>query len=738
MLRIKLFIFLFLIFFSQNLFAANSSQDITEIRFEGTENGKEEILYLLKTLQGKSVSQKDLQWAINTIYQFGYYSDVKIKIEESKEGGLKLISIVQERPTIKKLKISGNKYISKKRIEDELEILTGLFLTEDLRVKVKKKIIALYHNKGYHFVKVEVISPATGEKELSLTINIEEGPLVYIKGVKIEGNKLFSSRKIKKLVKELIPTRFRKKIFMEDIYQGALKMIRFLYTENGYLEVNIIPSLDFTPDRKKVTLTIDIKEGNLYRIGKVETSGNQILAEKTILKILNLKEGEIANSKKIFEGREKIKNEYSRKGYILAKVNTYFQTDEIKNRVNLLINIDEGERYSIDKIYLLGYKRTKEEVIRRKLLIKEGDVFNGEKVSQSQERLEKTDIFKSVKVYTKPNSLPDKRDLIFLMKEKGDMMCEAGAMYGNQYGGMGYGKYSYNNFLGREYKLKLDVKIGGSLQEGNISFLNPYLLNKPLALRIDISRKDSEEEYFDESRTMFGLNLTKPLKKYLTLTLGYQYIESELSNPKFPADPFWQSRMGTFSTGLVTTLLKYNSGNSWFYPTKGNLQQLLIGISSQSLGGETDFMRYFLTSEYYIKTGRKFVFVPRATFGYITPLSDGFIPVSEMFYVGGADTIRGYDKGDLSSPFGSSFMSVFNFEERFLILENLRAALFFDLGKGWNKARNFNLEDLKKTIGLELLFKSRFGLLRGGYGYRLSGEPAGYKGKFYFTIGNNF
>ena len=738
MLKIKLFIFLFFIFLGQNLFASNSSQEITEIGFEGTENGKEEILYLLKSLQGGSVSQKDLQWAINTIYEFGYFSDVKMKVEERKEGGLRLITIVQERPSIKELKVSGNEYIGKKRIEEELEIFSGLFLTEDLTEKVRKKVIALYHNEGYYFVEVEVVSPLAEEKEPHLTINIKEGPLVYIKEVKITGNRVFSARKIKELIKEIIPGRFHKKIFAEGLYQESLKKIHSLYGKNGYLQVEIMPSLNFTSDKKKVALAIDIKEGNLYRIGKIETSGNQVLTEETILKIFNLKEGEIANSEKIFEGREKIKNEYSRKGYILAKVAVYFQIDQPKKKVNLLINIDEEETYLIGKIYLLGYKRTGEKVIRRKLLIKEGEVFNGENVDQTKKRLEKTEIFESAKVYTKPGSSPDKRDLIFLVKEKGDIMWELGAMFSNQYKGIGYLKCQDDNFLGREYKLKADVKAGGKLQEGTISFINPYLLNKPLALRVDLSRKDSEEQFFDESRTKFGLNLTKPLKRYLTLTLGYHYHESKISDPKYPADPLWQSKMGTFSTGLISALLEYNSRDNWFYPTRGNLQRVLVEISNKSLGGETDFMRYLLSSEYHLKTGRKFVFVPRATFSYIAPLSDGFIPVSEMFYVGGADTVRGYDKGDLSSPYGSFFMSVFNFEERFLILENLRVALFFDLGKGWEQARDFNLGDLTQTTGLELLFKSRFGLLRGGYGYRLSEKPAGHKGKLYFTIGSDF
>ncbi|MBM3253696.1 MAG: outer membrane protein assembly factor BamA [Candidatus Omnitrophica bacterium] len=720
------------------IFAQNNNQ-ITRIDVEGNINiEREEIINLLRDYIGEQIDKKKLQKGILSVYELGFFKDVKMRVVDSEEG-ITLIATVEEKPQLKNLRFMGNRFIPPRLIQKalRLDLFERKFVDRSMLDSCTERILKLYKDLGYYFAivypKVELDEKTN---EISVTYVIDEGKRVYVKKVLVFGNTQFTSEEIIRLIATKTGRLFSSGIFSEGDLFRDIKKVKDLYHNSGFIKVTVAHGLFFDRDKKNVVILLTIDEGLRYSVGKISIKGNIALDEAKFKELFPLKEGEIFNQEKFITGLNNINSFYSRNGFLLSRIehSIIYRDNELKADVHITIN--ENNPFKINRIIIKGNKKTKECIIRKLLLVKEEGLFDGYKIFLTQRRLQDLGYFKKVLIVTEPTDFPDKRNLVIEVEEGGTAMFEAGIKYSTAYDMGVYAKADEKNLLGRAQRLTLKSELGGKKESISLSFIEPYLFSRDLRLKTDFYTTEAKipRRYFKERRTGGDIGLTKPLFGYTFGNLSYRFeevkvfdIEPEISDYILPGK--------TDLAGLSTSITR-DTRDSYFYPLKGSLNSLSLETSADFLGSDYSFIKSIGESSYYFNVAGQTVFLMRLRGGTIGGFDGKEVPLFERFYLGGANTIRGYEEGEIAPHFGGKAMGLLNLEYRIPLTKNKTFinSLFYDMGSSWETIRDFNLGDLKQGLGTSLTYNSRLGKIGLIYGYGIDK----HKDEIYINIGNNF
>ncbi len=735
------FISIFLVFVSyghKNSLAQNNGQ-VSKIEVDGNVNiEKEEVVKTLKTYIGEEIDRKKLQKGIASLYELGFFEDVKMRAVETDEG-IAIITTVQEKPELKNLRFRGNKFVSPRLIQRVLMLQPQerKFVDRKLLDNCTDRILRLYRDSGYYFARAYPRAEIDEKtNEASVTYMIEEGKRIKVKRIMVAGNKRFASGEILKSMSTKAGGFFSNDIFSDEELSADIKKISSLYHSDGYIKAKVSHSLFFDEKNEHVAILIVIDEGIRYSVGKISARGNTALEGAKFEELFLLKEGEVFNHDKLLKGINNLNSFYSRNGFLLSRIEYALTYHDNELKADVEVKIIENNPYTINRIIVKGNQKTKERIIKRFLLVREQEIFDGYKIFLTQRRLQELGYFKKVSILTQQTKFPDKRDLLIDLEEGGTNMFEAGLKYSTAYDLGFYARFDEKNLFGRAQRLTLKSQVGGKKENVTLSFIEPYLFERDLRLKTDLygTELNIPRRYFKERRAGGDIIFTKPLFGYTFGNLSYRFEEVKVFDVGTEVSDYILP--GKTNLASVTGALVRDTRDSYFYPLRGSLNSVDFETSGDFLGSDYNFIKSAGESNYYFNLLGQTVFLVRLRLGIVSGFNEKKVPLFERFYLGGANTIRGYEEGEIAPRFGGKAMGIVNLEYRIPLTKNKTFinSLFYDAGNSWEAIRDLDIGDLKQGLGTALTYNSRFGRVGLTYGYGIDK----HKDEIYVNIGNNF
>jgi outer membrane protein insertion porin family len=689
---------------------AQTEEIIENIEIRGTRRVPQD------TVKFHIVSQKNTRFDPNilrrdfkAVWATSFFDDVRLTIEDGKTGKI-IIFTVKEKPLIRNIEYKGLKSATNTEVLDkfkEKKVGLGIETPFDPN-KIQRAITVLTEllaEKGrqYAEVKYELIDVPPNSRLITFVIN--EGPKVKVKKIDFHGNTLFSDRELRKSMKYikqtgLISTFTGKATFDRNKLEGSLELgVRAKYHEKGHIKLLIKePNIDvrdvsgisffpipFKPTKgKRVFIDVELEEGNQYRVGDVNFTGNTLFKEEVLLRVFGMQQGEVFNGELIRKGFENLKKIYGSQGYINFTPIPRQDIDDEAKLVNVVFDFDEGHRYRLRRLDFVGNTTTRDKVIRREVMVNEGEFFSTQLMDISLLRLNQLGFFDQLKDEDaeqkpdpKPSLGPDGPETYWVdvnlkVKEKGkNSIGFTGGVSG--YGGSFLGlNYSTNNFMG--YGETLDFTLqGGTRQSAYVfSFTEPYFRDRPLTTGFSVfhrrfSYREGDQyggyygavplggELFAQGSTGFTLFSSYPVRPFTRFGLSYSLSNSSTEFSSVQNQLFYSSfqftdtftGLGSYSGVLnstVTPTLTYSTVDNPFSPTTGKSYTALMQFTGGPLGGNVNYFKPYLEAKWFKPMNkRRNTLGMRGQFSFVSGYSGLQAPIYDRFYMGGEDSLRGFD-----------------------------------------------------------------------------------------------
>ncbi|MBL0941875.1 MAG: outer membrane protein assembly factor BamA, partial [Alphaproteobacteria bacterium] len=445
------------------------------------------ILANIKIHVGDTVTQDKLDEAVRKIFETGYFSDVKISLR----GNTVLVAVV-ENPIVNQLAFEGNKEIDDKLLKEQIKLRPRQVYTLTKLNSDTKIIYDLYRLKGYFGATVTPKIIRRDQNRVDVIFEINEREATKVQQIVFVGNKKFTSSKLESIL-QTKETRWYRFFSTDDNYDADRmaydqELLRVFYLENGYADFRVKSAVaELTPDQKEFFITFTLDEGERYKFGKLEiTSKIPKVEPAKLYNLLTIHEGDWYSSKEVEKTVSAMTEAIGNEGYAFVDVHPKIDRSVENHIISINFEVTEGPRVYIDRILISGNYRTDEEVIRRELLLFEGDAYNAYKIKQSERHLKNLGFFKKVAIKQEPSDAPDKVSLIIELEEEestGEFSVSGG--YSTSDGILGDIGVRERNFLGRGQDVHTNFTLSKRRRQFDVGFTEPYFLDRPLAAGID-------------------------------------------------------------------------------------------------------------------------------------------------------------------------------------------------------------------------------------------------------------
>jgi outer membrane protein insertion porin family len=704
---------------------AQQSLTIESIRVIGNRRiPKETVLARLFTHPGDIYDPISIERDFNSLWNTSYFDDVRIEREDS-EKGIILNVFVRERPTIREINYKGLNAVSQSDVLDRfkkekvgLTVESQYDPTKIKRAETVLKDILSEHGHQFATIKTEVktIPPAS----VQVNFNIKEGPTVKVGQIKFTGNQHIGKLPLRRSMKNLKPIGIPHSIIFESLFSQTFdaskleedtERVRQAYRDKGYYNAAIeepktqirdqggLNWFTFRPNKgKRIDILMPVEEGARYRLGTITFTGNKAVTNVRALRsTFAVKDGEWFNATLIGKGLENLKKAYGQLGYINFGAIPKPVFDDQKKTVSLNIDIDEGKPFYVSRIEFQGNRITRDKVIRRELMLEEGQVYNSQLWEYSLLRLNQLEYFEPLKVDQDSEAHQDAEagtvDLLLKVKEKGkNSIGMNGGMSGLSGAFLGV-NYQTNNFLGLGETLSLQANLGNVARTFMFGFTQPYVRNRPLNVGFQLynnkqdfnsaknyqattgqsanltSAQQSLTQNYNQSATGMNFSISYPLKRHAFQRVGFTYSWSKsditafstASQTYFQTISFRSGIQGANALqGIVNSLASftyvYNTVNNPMRPRSG--KEYTAALQASGIWGNVRYIapmvayKQFRSMHYLMPsaTGRNVLGV-RAQLGYVQGYGGAVAPPNNRFYSGGEGDLRGFDVR-AATPYG--------------------------------------------------------------------------------------
>jgi outer membrane protein insertion porin family len=746
--------------------------EIGEVAVRGTVNVKPKVVSrTAKARKGRLYYRDFVARDVEAILGLGSVDKVSVDIEEmpGKPSSEKLASflpaplqarvvyVVSEKPMIKKVEVSGAKQLSRSSVKDEMSLRERDFFDE---LKVREDLIKIadkYREKGFLDIAVDYeVAHDTASLTCVLTVKVEEGSKVRVSAVDLAGVEGF---KTKKLVK-----RFKnrpKKIYQPSELANDLRSLEDYYRNRGYSDFEILESsASFNENRSSVTITVSVREGAKKMFGETAFSGNSVYTASELAGALAYRRGKIYSQDRFEDTVRAIQERYADKGYLRAQVRPARTPNEATGELDIEFAVTENSPIFVGHIDVEGNKATKTHVLRREVAQKEGEVFSAAKVRRSQEKIFNLGFIDDVNPVINPTADPDTVDLVFDVAEGKPGMLTAGAGISSREGVVGTLSVSHLNMFGRAHRMSLAWNFGKRVQDYNFSWSMPWVGDKPTTLGLNLFNTRRYRPYrtdlsaYTERRTGGKITLAPRFEddKY-TLTTSYSYENVRIMD----VDDIYLGELqeGTSATSSVFVEFARDTRDSVWDPTRGGRGAIGLEFTGGPLMGDVNFYKPSLSYSHNFKLfsidDYPFVLSIANRMGYVARFGDTErVPFYEKYFLGGSETIRGYNSnGQVGPPEGGRLYDVLNLEFKFPLARERRRtivqwAFFLDVGNSWDRFDDVSLrtgdgeKQLKMGAGFGIRFTTPAFPIRLDWGYGFNHKDGEQRSDIYFTLGNLF
>lgn len=719
------------------------------------------ILAKIKTKENQSLNQQQLREDLKAIYQMGFFEDVQVSTE-AVEGGIKVIFTVHEKPFLVEIQFSGNKEIDIQDLKDKITLKDQNFVDPQQIKENGEKLREYYEQEGYFEARVTPVLKTVEADKVGLTFFIREGPQAKIKSLRFEGRRALSAGELKKAIEThryfwLTSWLTNTGIYKKEILEQDVERIKELYLDHGYLQVQVgIPRAVLSQNKKWFDINFPIVEGDQFRVRSVQFSGHSLFSADQLKPILHLKEGEVLKRSLLHDDVRAVTDEYGTKGYLFTQVFPRLNPDPSSRTVDVVLEVREQGPVVVRRVNVLGNDKTRDKVIRREIRVDEQEVIDTQSLRRSFQRLNNLNFFESVEIVpqeVKPNWV----DLQVRVKEKPTGTFSVGGGYSSVDRLVGLVEVTQGNLFGRGHLLRGRLETGKRRTTYSLTFREPYLLDYPVAGTVDLFDQERNFNSYKESRRGGGLTFSKSFNEYVNASMGYTLENLKIfDTPKDPAGNCTgtaqlicdQEKLGRTSTSSVSMSLARDTRDFFFDPTQGSRHAISYEHAGTFLGGTNDYYKVILDSSRYFPLWWSTVFSIHGRLGYAQGLRGKALPQGERFFVGGLNSIRGFEFGEAGKKdpltgdvIGGNKQLIFNAEYAFPILTEakLKGVIFFDAGRGFDNVERIKLNGLRYGAGFGIRLLLPIGPIRLEWGKNLDPKP-GEKSGFLpeFSIGTLF
>lgn len=618
---------------------------VRDIKVEGLERVEvETVLSYVDIKKNTIIDDAKMDASLKQLYATGLFNDVSLNM---KNDGLLIIKVA-ENPIINKVLFDGNDKVDDEMLKGELQLAPRSTYS---RAKVQEdvqRILEIYKRTGRYAVVVEPQIIERDQNRVDLIFKIDEGPLASINKVNFVGNKHYSDDDLQSEIMSKESRWYR--IFSSAENYDSEKtnydkeLLRRFYFKRGYADFRVVSAVaELSPDKKSFVLTFVLDEGKRYKIRSLDIISDIADVDTAALKpAVQLETGDWYNADKVEKSVTALTDELGKKGFAFVDVEPEMTKDTAAGEIALTFHVKEGERIFVDRINITGNTRTYDKVIRREFRIDEGDAFNVSKIKDSRRNVENLDYFSKVNIETMPKD-DNKADINVDVEEKSTGYFNVGVGYSTVNGALVRTGVTENNFRGLGQRLGLDIGVSQRSQEYDVSFTEPYFLNRRLRAGFDLFR--TEQDYQDEGsydsestggRLRLGWNYTDDLPQQFRYTLR----QDKISNVDSEASYYIKEEAGKYNDSSVGQTIVYDKRDSAFNPKEGYF--ISFGNDVSGLGGDEKYLKFDAKLYQYYTLADYYTFKLFANAGYITGYGGKDVRLSNRYYLGGS-TLRGFD-----------------------------------------------------------------------------------------------
>ena len=743
----------------------------------------------MSTKVGAPLSEAGIQQDVRAVMKLGYFADVAID-EKGPPDRPTLVVKVAEKPSVQDWRIDGADEISVDDLKEAVDLKRYAILDLASVRKSVKKLQEKYTEKGFYLAEVSYKVEDRPDNQVVVVFLVNERAKVQVRRIHFVGNDNVSKEEIVPFMQTqeggYLAFLSSAGTYKEDSFQRDLQAIQAVYLEKGYVNVKVgKPTIALSPDRTALFISIPVEEGEQYTIGKLDFSGELLGMRPFLPQMLQSREGKLFVRSEVGHDIFAVADFYKDLGYAYVNVNPVTALDPRARTMGLTFDVQPGQMVYFERIEITGNQKTRDKVIRRELRIFEGELFSASAIKISKQRITALGFFETVEITTKKGSGDDRIVAVVEVKEKATGTFQIGAGFSSYENFILTAQISQNNLFGWGQTLSLQVQWSSLRQLGQIQFVEPYFFDSKWTFAFDLYA--NENLYVNFTRGAIGGSLTwgyelaglAPVFPFASklddLRLFFTYTAETVRVTSSVQDILLYNRFRSGATSAVRFSLTWDRRDNRLFATSGFFLSASLDLAPPFLAPEwlfgsnvNLFYRETLEFRFYQNiwaglTGR---------FRLLAGLIRGWdanhpVPVSELYYVGGVNTIRGYrlysispvaPVGNTASPdaamrllqVGGNKQLIMNFELEYPIVEKMgiRAVVFFDMGNAFAPGSYTDptvSASLYKSVGFGFRWFSPIGPLRFEWGFPLNRRRDPITGAyidapvdFQFTIGSFF
>jgi outer membrane protein insertion porin family len=630
--------------------AAASGGTIASVRIEGIQRIEPETVrsYLL-VQTGDPWDAERIDRSLKALFATGLFADVKLV----REGNVLVIRVV-ENPIINRIAFEGNSKLSDKDLNGEIQLRPRVVYTRTRVQNDVRRILELYRRRGRFAATVEPKIIQLSENRVDLVFEINEGPSTGVRSINFVGNRVFSDSTLRSSI-ETKESRWYRFLSTADTYDPDRltydrELLRKFYLTEGYADFRVISGVaELTPDRDGFVITFTIEEGERYRFGKVDVSiGLKDLPREAVLPLLTVQSGDWYDAQELEHSISVITDALGNRGYAFVEVKPQVARNREDRTVDIVFDVHEGPQVYVERIDINGNVRTLDKVVRREFQLVEGDAFNTNKMTRSKDRIKNLGFFKKVEVNNSPGSAPDRTVITTDIEEQSTGELSLGLGFSTTDGPLADVNVRERNFLGRGQDIRIGTVVSLRSQQIDLSFTEPYFLDKNIAAGIDIFevKTSPTSNFFTGASPVYqqfsyggalrtGYQITENLRQ----TWKYTGRSDDITNIQSNASLFIQLQAGTHLTSAIGQVLLYDRRDNRQEPTSGYFAS--IGNDFAGVGFGVEYLRSKVSGGYYYSVAPEWVLGITGEAGDVRGWGGQKVLLQDRFFVGG-DNLRGF------------------------------------------------------------------------------------------------
>lgn len=733
---------------------------VKDIRVEGiqrTEAGT--VFSYLPVKVGDTLNDEKAAQAIKTLFATGFFKDVRIDVE-----GDVMVVMLQERPAISALNFVGLKEFDKDVIIKALKetgIATGRIFDRSLLDKAEQELKRQYLSRGKYAAQITTTVTPLERNRVGINFNIVEGDAAKIRQINIVGAKSFKEKDLQGLFELTTPgwlTWYTKNDqYSRQKLSADLEKLKSYYLDKGFLEFNVESTqVSISPDKQDVFITVNVTEGERYKVASVKLAGNFTIPEGELKKLVTVRPGDVFSRERLNASTKAISDRLGTEGYAFANVNAAPEINREKRLVDFTIFIDPGKRVYVRRVNVTGNTKTRDEVVRREIRQMESGWYDAAKVTASKERVDRLGFFSEVTVETPPVAgTSDQLDVNVNVTEKptGNLMLGVGTSSTDKL--ILSGSISQNNFMGSGNNVSIQVNSAKSNRTYAFSYTNPYFTPDGVSQGFDVYHRTTDTDSTDigdykSESTGGGIRFGFPISETQSYSVGLAVDTTSITT--YENSPTYYKRyvneFGKTNVSLPASLTWVSdTKNSFYFPTSGTYQR--AGIEVGLPGVDLTYYRASYQLQHFLPISKRFTLMLNGEIGIANGLSGKKLPFFKNYYAGGVNSVRGYKSNTLGTlgtlegedRLGGNRKIVGNAELLWSLPgfeSSARMGLFFDAGQVYASGDSLDFGEIRYSTGVTASWLSPIGPLKFSVGMPLNKKDQDESETFQFQMGTTF